>query len=287
MSYFYQKARTDMANNLSLENKTLAVSMLCEGNSIRSIERMTGTHRDTIMRLGVRVGDACKSLMDDKFHGLNCKLIQVDEMWGFIGAKAKTVKTKKLSAEYGDVWVWVAIDADTKLVPTFAVGGRDQYHANAFMDDLASRLISRPQISSDGLRAYEGAIERAFGSEVDYGSIIKTFSHTALEEERRYSPPTVISVKKEVRQGDPDMDLVSTSFVEKQNHTVRMHCRRLSRLTNAFSKKRANFEAAVALHYAYYNLCKRHTTLRCTPAQEAGIEKSQWTVSELLETVGE
>jgi len=225
--------------------------------------------------------------MDDKFHDLKCKLIQVDEMWGFIGAKAKTVKKKNLSAEFGDVWTWVAIDAETKLVPSFMIGGRDQYHANAFIEDLAGRLVSRPQISSDALKAYEGAIERAFGCDVDYGSIIKTFSHSSLEEERRYSPPKVVSIKKEVKQGDPDEDLISTSYVEKQNHTVRMHCRRLSRLTNAFSKKRENFEAAVALHYAYYNLCKRHGTIRCTPAQEAGIENSQWTVSDLLETVGE
>lgn len=155
------------------------------------------------------------------------------------------------------------------------------------MGDLASRLVSRPQISSDGLTAYRDAVERAFGASVDYGSVIKTFSHSTLEEERRYSPAAVVSVKKEVRQGDPVMEHVSTSYVEKQNHTVRMHCRRLSRLTNAFSKKCENFEAAVALHYAYYNFCKRHGSLRCTPAQEAGIEASQWTVAELLETVGE
>ena len=168
--------------------------MLCEGNSIRSIERMTGIHRDTIMRLGVRMGEGCKELMDDKFTEIDAKLIQVDEMWGFIGAKKKTVKLKNLGPEYGDVWVWVAIDAETKLVPTFVVGARDQYHANVFMDDLASRLISRPQIY-----------------EADYGSVIKTFSHTDLEEQRRYSPPTVLKIKKSVVQGDPDMDLVSTS----------------------------------------------------------------------------
>lgn len=206
---------------------------------------------------------------------------------GVIGAKKKTVKLKNLSPEYGDVWVWMALDAETKLVPTFVVGDRDQYHANAFMDDLASRLISRPQISSDALRAYESAVERAFGCEVDYGSVIKTFTHTDLEEQRRYSPPTVLKIKKSAVQGNPDMKLVSTSYIEKQNHTVRMHCRRLSRLTNAFSKKRENFEAAIALHYAYYNLCKRHQTIRCTPAQEAGIEDSRWTVADLVETVGE
>jgi len=260
-------------------------------------------------------------LMSDKFTGLNCKLIQVDELWGFIGAKKKTVKQKNLGPEFGDVWTWVALDAETKLVPTIVVGNRDQYHANIFMDDLASRLISRPQISSDALAAYQGAIERAFGCEVDYGSVIKTFSHTDLEEQRRYSPPSVLKIKKSAVQGDPDMNLVSTSYVEKQNQfgfSVQRHpspnitelgseillfhgflfgadeapqpygsdaLSALSRLTNAFSKKRENFEAAISLHYAYYNFCKRHQTIRCTPAMEAGIEKSQWTVADLVETI--
>lgn len=272
-----------MANNLPFEKKVAAISMLCENSSIRAIERMTGIHRDTITRLGVRVGEGCADLLDDMMRDLDCKLIQVDEMWGFIGAKAKTVKRKKLNPdEYGDIWVWVAIDASTKLVPSFAIGGRDQYHANCFIDDLASRLNRRPQISSDALAAYSSAIERAFGCEVDYGSVIKTFADKSLDEERRYSPPKVVSVKKAVKQGNPDFDLISTSYVEKQNHTVRMHCRRLSRLTNAFSKKRQNFEAAVALHYAYYNLIKIHKTIRCTPAMEAGVESSPWTVAELV-----
>ena len=153
------------------------------------------------------------------------------------------------------------------------------------MYDLAERLNKRPQISSDALRAYKGAIEKAFGSEVDYGSVIKTFTHTDLAESRRYSPPEVLKVKKERVQGNPDMKTVSTSYVEKQNHTMRMHCRRLSRLTNAFSKKRENFDAAVALHFAYYILCKIHGTVKCTPAMEAGIKKSQWTVSDLVKRI--
>lgn len=149
--------------------------------------------------------------------------------------------------------VWVALDAETKIVPCYAVGKRDRYHANAFMGDLASRLVSRPQISSDALAAYKDAIERSFGSEVDYGTVIKTFTHTDLQESRRYSTPDVLRIKKEAVQGDPDMSICSTSYVEKQNHTVRMHCHRLSCLTNAFSKKRENFEPAIGLHYPYYN----------------------------------
>lgn len=156
-----------MANNLPTKKKIMAISMLCEGNSIRSIERMTGVHRDTIMRLGVRVGQGCAEIMDDKMNGLDLPNIQVDEMWGFIGAKQKTAKANDMSPDFGDVWVWVALDAETKIVPCYTVGKRDRYHANAFMGDLASRLVSRPQISSDALAAYKDAIERAFGSEVD------------------------------------------------------------------------------------------------------------------------
>jgi IS1 family transposase len=260
----------------------MAVSMLCEGSSIRAVERMTGIHRDTIMRLGVRMGEGCKRIMDEKMRNLPCKLIQVDEVWGFINMKQKTAHKLKAGDEAGDVWTWIAIDAETKLVPTFAVGDRTQYMANTFMDDLASRLSNRVQISSDALRAYDSAIERAFGAEVDYGSIFKTFSHSDLAEQRRYSPPDVMHVKRTPLKGNPDIDLISTSYVEKQNHTLRMHCRRLTRLTNAFSKKLENFKAAVALHYGYYNFVKTNAAIRCTPAMEAGVTNSAWTVGDLV-----
>lgn len=271
-----------MANQLKTELKIQATAMLCEGNSIRSIERMTGVHRDTIMRLGVRMGEGCQAMMDEKLRNLKSRVIEVDEVWGFVGMKQRTAARNKAGRDMGDVWTWVALDAETKLVPTFAVGDRSQYMANCFMEDLAARLTHRVQISSDALRAYNGAIERAFGAEVDYGSIIKTFSHTALEEQRRYSPPEVVSVKRVVVAGAPDVDLISTSYVEKQNHTLRMHCRRLSRLTNAFSKKLENFKAAVALHYAYYNFVKVHRSIRCTPAMEAGVTNTAWSVGDLV-----
>ena len=274
-----------MANQLKTEKKITAVSMLCEGNSIRSIERMTGVHRDTIMRLGVRVGKGCQEVMDKKMVDLPCERVEVDEIWGFIGAKQKTKKAKKLGSEFGDVWTWVAIDADTKLVPSYAVGDRSRWMARTFMDDLAGRMRNRIQISSDSLKSYADAIDRAFGSDVDYGQIIKTFSHTDLAESRRYSPPECIQTKKAVVQGNPDMKKVSTSYVEKQNHTMRMHCRRLSRLTNAFSKKRENFEAAIALHFVYYNFIKKHITIKCTPAMEAGVEDSFWSVGDLVEMI--
>lgn len=260
--------------------------MLAEGNSIRSIERMTGVHRDTIMRLGVRVGEACANIMDEKMHGLGCQQIEVDEIWGFVGAKRKNAAR---AGAYGDVWTFIALDSDTKLIPCYKVGKRDSYHAKAFMDDLAGRVKNRVQLSSDGLSAYVDAVERAFGTEVDYGQIVKTFSVTDLRKDAavRYSPAEVVKVEKHSVSGEPKRDLICTSHIEKQNHTLRMHCRRLTRLTNAFSKKLENFEAAVALNFAYYNFCKTHGAIRCTPAQAAGVEASAWSVAELVERCGE
>jgi len=200
-----------MPKKLEIEKKTIAISMLCEGNSIRGTERMTGIHRDTIMRLAVRVGNGMKKVQDELFMDLNTDRVEVDEVWGFIGAKKATVKRKALSKEYGDVWTWVALDADSKLVPTWHVGGRTSEDAYEFIGDLKKRLVKRPQLSADALRAYEGAIEDHFGAEVDYGSVIKTFSHSALERPQRYSPPEVLSIKKEIKQGDPEWDKISTS----------------------------------------------------------------------------
>ena len=275
-----------MANELSSEKKATAVAMLCEGSSIRSIERITGIHRDTIMRLGVRMGEACKRIMDEKMRNLPCKTLEVDEIWGFIGAKRRNAER---AGAYGDVWTFICIDADTKLIPAHIVGKRDSYHAKAFMDDVASRMKNEVQLSSDALASYADAVERAFGANVNYGQISKTYSLTNLNKEAaaRYSPCEVVKVEKTVVQGMPDVKRITTSHVEKQNHTLRMHCRRLTRLTNAFSKKLENFEAAVALNFAYYNFCKTHGAIRMTPAQAAGIEASAWTVAELVERCGE
>jgi IS1 family transposase len=276
-----------MANELKSETKAQVVSLLCEGSSIRSIERITGIHRDTIMRLGVRIGQACAKIMDEKLRGLSCKQVQVDEIWGFIGAKKKNAGR---AGVYGDVWTFIALDSDTKLIPSFTVGKRDAYHAKAFMADLAARIDNRVQVSSDSLKAYADAVERGFGSEVDYGTISKTYSLSVVNNAPanvRYSPAEVVSIEKTVVSGMPDVSRISTSHVEKQNHTLRMHCRRLTRLTNAFSKKFENFEAAVALNFAYYNFCKTHGAIRMTPAQAAGVEQSAWTVAELVERCGE
>jgi IS1 family transposase len=272
-------------NKLSLEQKVSAVGMLCEGSSIRSVERITGIHRDTIMRLGLRMGEGCQRILDERMRNLPCRLIQVDEVWGYVGMKQKTALRNRASGNIGDVWTWVALDSETKLVPTFAVGDRSGYMADTFIEDLASRLPHRVQISSDALRAYTDAVERAFGAGVDYGSIVKTFSHSDLEEQRRYSPPEVMNVKRIPVAGNPVIDLISTSHVEKQNHTLRMHCRRLTRLTNAFSKKLENFKAAVALHYAYYNFVKSNIAIRCTPAMAAGVTSTFWTVRDLVDMI--
>jgi IS1 family transposase len=275
-----------MANNLDTEKKVLAVSMLAEGSSIRSIERITSIHRDTIMRLGVRIGEACAKIQDDKFRGLNCSQIECDEIWGFVGAKRRNAANV---GAYGDVWTFIGLDSESKLIPSFIVGKRDAYHAKAFMSDLASRMAQRIQISTDALGAYPDAIERGFGAEVDYGQVIKTYSVTNLAQNAagRYSPAEVVKAERTVVMGMPDVRRITTSHVESQNLTLRMHCRRLTRLTNAFSKKLENFQAAVALNFAYYNFCKVHSAIRCTPAMEAGVETSQWTVAQLVERCGE
>jgi IS1 family transposase len=278
-----------MANNLKTEKKVAVISMLAEGSSIRAVERITGVNQNTIMSLNRRVGDACAKIMDEKMRGLNCRNLEIDEIWGFIGAKKKNAER---AGAYGDVWTFIALDSDSKLIPSFVVGKRDAYHAKAFMDDLASRMALRVQISSDALAAYPDAFERSFGADADYGQIVKTFSVTPLGMASapaavRYSPAEVVRTEKTIVSGTPDVARISTSHVEKQNHTLRMHCRRLTRLTNAFSRKFENFQAAVSLNFAYYNFVKTHKAIRMTPAMAAGVEKSHWTVAELVERCGE
>jgi IS1 family transposase len=274
-----------MANILDTDKQIMVISALAEGSSIRSIERMTGIHRDTIMRLGVKVGKGCARLLDEKMRDLSCKYLQFDEIWGFVGKKQKNVGDNE-GPGYGDVWTFCAIDADTKVVPSFKVGKRDLVTAKAFVGDVAARMKNRVQISSDGLRAYVDSVEQVFGTEVDYAQIIKTYiADGSQNPERKYSPPRIGSAEKFTIMGNPDQDLISTSYVERLNATTRLHMRRLTRLTLAFSKKLENFEAAVALHFAYYNFVKIHKTIRCTPAMAASVEKSLWTVGDLVERV--
>ncbi len=264
-----------MANVLPREKQVAVISALAEGSGIRQIERMTGINRNTIMNLGVRVGKGCQTLLDRKMRDLPCQHLQFDEIWGFIGKKQKHVLPSD-SPDCGDVWTFCAIDSDTKLVPSFTVGKRDAATANSFVGDVASRLRNRVQVSTDGLYAYVEAVERAFGADVDYAQIVKVFDDQSMDAE-------VIGMNKTRLAGRPNMTLASTSHVERLNGTTRLHMRRLTRLTYAFSKKRENFEAAVGLHFAYYNFVKRHNSLRMTPAMAAGIERDFWTVNDLVE----
>jgi IS1 family transposase len=273
-----------MANVLPKDKQIAVISSLCEGSSIMSIERVTGIHRDTIMRLGVRVGKGCTALMDAKMRNLECTRLECDEIWGYIGKKERHLRPGD-DPQFGDVWTFCAIDADTKLVPTFRVSkDRDESTATAFMLDVADRMKNRLQISTDGLRVYEDAIDWAFGGNVDYGQIVKVYgTDQTVETQRRYSAPKISSAEKKAIFGRPDFDLISTSYIERLNATTRLHMKRLARLTHAFSKKRENFEAAVGLHFAYYNFVRRHNTLRMTPAMAAGVESSFWSVGDLLE----
>lgn len=272
-----------MANVLNTGKQIAVISMLAEGCSLRAIERITGVHRDTSMRLGVKVGKGCASLLDAKMRDLPCQYLQFDEIWGFIGKKEKHVRVDD-DPQYGNVWTFCAVDAETKLVPAYKVGKRDHKTANAFVQDVASRMKNRVQISTDALNAYVQAVEKAFGADVDYGQIVKTYTHdVSLNPDQRYSAPEIVTSEKKVIAGNPDVRLISTSYIERLNATTRLHMRRLTRLTLAFSKKLENFEAAVALHFAYYNFVKRHNTIRCTPAMAAGIERDFWSIGQLVE----
>jgi IS1 family transposase len=272
-----------MANVLNTDKQIAIIGQLAEGSSIRSIERITGVHRDTIMRLGVRIGQGCTRLMDEKMRDLTCNRLEMDEVWGFVGKKDAHVRQGD-SPEVGSVWTYCVIDAETKLVPTFRVGDRDKANTHAFVADVASRMKNRVQVSTDGLRHYLTAMENVFGADVDYAQIVKIYGQEE-HVDRRYSSQEVVGTEKFIITGRPDIDLISTSYVERLNATTRLHMRRLTRLTLAFSKKRENFAAAVGLHFAYYNFVKRHNTLRCTPAMAAGVEGTQWSIGQLVESV--
>jgi hypothetical protein len=272
-----------MANVLSADKQNSIIGALCEGSSIRSIERTTGVHRDTIMRLGVKVGKGCTALMDARMRNLSCTRLECDEIWGYVGKKEKHVRSGD-DPQFGNVWTYCAIDADTKLVPTFRVAKDRSFESTAaFVVDVADRMKNRVQISTDGLKGYVDAIDWAFRGNVDYGQIIKTYgTEESVEAQRRYSAPKITSVEKKAIYGRPEFDLISTSYVERLNATTRLHMKRLARLTHAFSKKLENFEAAVGLHFAHYNFVRRHNTLRCTPAMAAGVTATFWTVEDLV-----
>ena len=272
-------------NKLKIDKQTAVISALVEGNSIRSIERMTSVHRDTIMRLMVSVGDGCERLMNETMRDLPCKRLQVDEIWAFVGKKQRHLTWKDDPTRTGDVWTFVALDADTKLVPSYRVGQRTAPEAQAFLKDLEARLTNRVQLSSDALAAYVEAAEAAFGANVDYGQIVKSYEAEPIGP-GRYSPPHVVSAERERIAGNPDPAHICTSHIERQNLTMRMSMRRFTRLTNAFSKKLENLKAAVSLHFAHYNFVRIHKTLRVTPAMESGVSDRLWTIGDLLDATG-
>lgn len=264
----------------------LAVQLLIEGTSVRTVERVTGLHRDTILRLLVLAGERCIALMDTAMQGLRCGKIQSDEIWTFVGKKQRQVKTGD-SLEMGDAWVFVAIDADTKLIPSYIVGKRNKETTYAFLTDLRDRLAPehRIQITTDGFHFYQRGVEDVFAGRADFAQMIKLYGDYGQHDAAgRYSPGQIMEVITKIRDGRPDPRHISTSFVERQNLTMRMAIRRFTRLTNAFSKKLDNLKAACALHFAYYNFCRIHKSLRCTPAMEAGLTDHILTVRELLST---
>jgi IS1 family transposase/lambda repressor-like predicted transcriptional regulator len=279
-----------MANVLSNSDRAAVVAALVEGNSIRATSRMTGVARNTVTKLLVDLAKVCAAYSNERLVNLPCKRLQIDEIWEFCYAKEKNVPpAKKGVFGYGDVWTFVAIDADTKLVPSWLVGSRDIGSATELMQDLAGRLSSRVQITTDGLKAYLSAVEDAFGGDVDFAQLHKIYGPAPQGPETRYSPPECIGAEKRCITGNPDSKHVSTSFVERQNLTMRMSMRRFTRLTNGHSKKVENHAAAIAVHFAYYNFCRVHMSLGKdengkgrTPAMAAGVEARKLEIADLI-----
>jgi IS1 family transposase len=269
-------------NKLSTAERVRVLSALVEGNSIRATVRMTGVAKNTVVKLLADMGEACIAFADEKIRNVPAKDIQVDEIWSFCYAKAKNVPASmKGTFGVGDVWTWTAIDADTKLVLSWLVGDRNGATAVHFMRDVASRVEGRPQITSDGFHAYRWAVFSAFEGDVDHAVIQKIYGSTDMGQ-GRYSPPQCIGMKREHGCGQPDMERASTSYVERNNLTMRMGMRRMTRLTNGFSKKVENLGHAVSLHFVHYNFCRVHQTLKKTPAMAAGLADHRWSMEELV-----
>lgn len=274
-------------NKLSRQDRARVIASLVEGNSIRATVRMTGIAKNTVSKLLRDIGAICADYQHKHVRNLQCKKIQCDEIWTYCYAKQKNVPDdKKGQFGFGDVWTWVAIDSDSKLVVSWLVGLRNAEWANVFMQDVADRLSSRVQLTTDGLRAYLEAVDNAFGANVDYGQLIKLYGQE-LAGEARYSPPKCVGARREAIQGKPKRRNISTSHIERQNLTMRMNMRRFTRLTNAFSKKIENLEAAVALHFMYYNFVRIHQTLKVTPAMEAGVTDHLWSIEDVVKLLEE
>jgi IS1 family transposase len=269
-------------NRLSLEKRTQILKCLVEGNSIRATTRICDVSKNTVTKLLVEVGEACLKYQDEHLRNISCKRIQCDEIWAFCYAKEKNVPAdKKGQFGYGDVYTWTGISADSKLMVSWMVGKRDAQTAHWFVSDLAERLANRVQLTTDGLRVYVDAIEAQFGANIDYAMLVKLYGESSEATEKRYSPAKYVSSEKKRITGLPDPDHISTSYVERNNLTMRMGMRRFTRLTNGFSKKVENLAHAVSLHFMYYNFVRIHQSLRVTPAMEAGVTDHLWTVEDI------
>ena len=273
-------------NKLSPQDRARILHLLCEGQSIRAITRLTGASKNTVIKLLIDAGKACMAYHDANVRMVPAKRIQVDEIWSFTYAKQKNVAGAKSAPEgAGDTWTWTALDADSKMIISYFVGGRDGECAKWFMDDVASRLANRVQLTSDGHKAYLEAVEGAFGADVDYAMLVKIYGASPESAKGRYSPADCTGAIKTAIEGKPDMAHVSTSYVERQNLTMRMHMRRLTRLTNGFSKKVENHAYAVALHMMYYNFVKIHSKLRMSPAMASGVSTKLWEIGDIAALV--
>lgn len=275
-------------NRMPIAKRAQIISLLVEGMSLRSITRVADCSINTVTKLLVDVGTACAEYQDKTLRNLPCKRIQCDEIWSFVGAKQKNVPDdQKHMFGIGDVWTWTALCADTKLIASWMVGSRDGDAAKMFITDLAARLASRVQLTTDGHKVYLDAVERAFGSGIDYAMLVKQYGEGPQSPERKYSPAHFVAAEKKPVTGKPDIAHVSTSYVERQNLTMRMSMRRFTRLTNAFSKKVDNHMHAVALHFMHYNFARIHKTLRVTPAMEARVSDHVWSLEEIAALVPE
>ena len=275
-------------NKLPLKTRALILNMLCEGQSMRATARLADVSFNTVAKLLIDAGKVCADLHDELVQGVTASRIQCDEVWSFTYAKQKNVaKAKAAPDEAGDTWTWTALDADTKLIVSSMVGGRDAEYANAFMDDVTSRLANRVQMTTDGHKAYLEAVEGSFGADIDYAQLIKVYGNAPETLKGRYSPADCTGIVKRTVEGQPDEKHISTSFVERQNLTMRMQMRRFTRLTNAFSKKFENHMHMVALYTVWYNFIRIHKTLRVTPAMEAGLSKTVWDMEDLVRIMDE
>jgi len=268
-------------NKLSTVKRSAIIRALCEGVSIRGTVRLTGASKNTIVKLLVELGEACSAYQDKTIRGIRSKRVQCDEIWSFVGAKEKNTTAETKAQGWGDVWTWTALDADSKLIITFCLGDRTLTTASGFMNDVAGRLANRVQLTTDGHKPYLAAVEDAFGGDVDYSMLVKLYGASG-ESETRYSPAKCLGCIPTPVTGDPDPKHISTSYVERQNLTMRMSMRRFTRLTNGFSKKLENHAATVALYFMYYNFARVHQTLRVTPAMEAGIADHIWSIEEIV-----